>query len=297
MKVTITVILFSLNILYGQRKVESRDFKTQFAGADFIFPEKYKNFKALFYNALNTSSEKSIITLAIALGGKQIGLQTKDTEQLARIIPPIYEEIEEDEEFKNTKSALPYCLSSNKTQGHYFIYTPEKKAKGTILFLHGYGGNFLFYMFALKKEFPDYKIIIPTYGVKWAKNGIPYLNDLLKDLKIDNSKEKIWLMALSGGGPIGFEFYKKRFDRFKGYTCLASTPLDTQVAQIHKLSNILIINGKKDSPRLLQRVAKNVKAIKASNKKVKSHLIDGSHFFMMTNRKETFNLIRKFIEQ
>jgi pimeloyl-ACP methyl ester carboxylesterase len=92
------------------------------------------------------------------------GLKPKE-EQLKNLTEHVntaYKKIESDPEFIGINSALPYCFAVKKhKEGHCFIYFPEKITANTksIVFLHGYGGNFLFYTWVLKETFPNFIIM------------------------------------------------------------------------------------------------------------------------------------------
>ena len=141
----------------------------------------------------------------------------------------MYDQIAADAVLKNVPSALPYCLSDQRpTQGHYFACYPPKIADDTpvIVFLHGFGGNFLFYAYLLKEAFPDTVILLPSWGGSWRDGTLQYLDDMAADVKRRKSLDvqRPCLMAISAGGPAGFRLYNERPDRFSGYVALASAP-------------------------------------------------------------------------
>ena len=294
--------LFKLQILLciiaisarSEGKFESLNFPTKSPGKDFIFPQKYKSLEAVFRNSLKSASEKTIVSSAL-LFGAALNLNQTQIQLLSEKSIQVYKEIESDEAFKDVKSALPYCFSKNKKDGHYFLYSPEKP-KGNILFLHGYGGNFLLYLHLFKNAFPDYRVIIPSYGVSWDANGFAYLDDLFthlssKSIKMDN----LWISALSGGGQVGFEFYRQNINKAKGYICLASCPFRRQIPHMKPESQILMINGKVDQRLPLKHLKEKVKLMKPKLPHLQVRLMDSDHFFLLTQSDETFQLMKNFM--
>ncbi len=277
-------------------EVQSHYFVTDSASQDFNIPDKFKQYEKLFARALKTSPEELIITSAVALVGTQLGLSDKDALDILRESKKAYKSIRVDKDFQGVSSSLPYCFSKGKAKGHYFIYEPDQSPEGTVLFLHGFGGNFLFYIQVLKNAFPKYRVIAPSYGVSWSRAGIKYLDDMLKDVEARFGKlDNFWLMAISGGGPIGFEYYKHRFKQVKGLVCLASSPLKRQLEQINSGATVLMLNGRDDNRTLLKRSSLAAKVMSGKIKNFKTHNVAGSHFFLLTDTKETMKMIKSFM--
>ena len=91
--------------------------------------------------------------------------------------------IDADPLFSNAPSQLAYCFSPKKpNEGRANLYLPTKVDENTptILFLHGFGGSFLFYQHFLVSTFPEFMIICPA-GKK--ENIIPYMELLRREIE------------------------------------------------------------------------------------------------------------------
>lgn len=54
-------------------------------------------------------------------------------------------------------------------QGHYYCrHVPDSPV---VVFLHGYGGNFLFYIWMLKRLLPACTLVHPSCGIDWLKRS------------------------------------------------------------------------------------------------------------------------------
>jgi len=122
----------------------------------------------------------------VRLGGPQLGLTAEEAKDLCSNLDRVYANISADALFSTIPSALPHCLSDKRAkQGHYFAYYPPHASDKTpaIIFLHGYGGNFQFYIYLLKEEFPASIVLVPSWGASWENGTMQYLDDMLADVK------------------------------------------------------------------------------------------------------------------
>ena len=210
--------------------------------------------------------------------------------------------------FRQTRSSRTLALScrtacptSGRARGHYFAYYPEKVTDQTpaIVFLHGFGGNFLFYTYLLKEEFPKAVVLVPSWGASWGDGTMQYLDDMYKDVKRRKSfsVRKPCLMAISAGGPAGFRLYNAKPDRFACYVSLASAPALKIVPELKDNLKILMINGKQDSGFKVTYVESLASKMAERLPHFQLHVVDGDHFFLLSKREETFRIIKKFVEK
>lgn len=249
---------------------------------------------------LQTLPEGLLVTGALQFGGQTLGLSCGQSANLSELLTNAYSHIYADPAFTNVSSALPYCFSvQTHTNGHYFLYhpkdmPPEPKA---IVFLHGYGGNFQFYIWALKEAFPTAVIMAPSWGVSWHRGSSQYVKDMIRDCeeRLGIQIKRPWLMAISAGGRGGFALYNQMPTRFHGYVCLASAP-ETSVAQnLRQNLKILMLNGTND-PMVPIGVARQQAAL-AKRRVTRLELVEinGNHFFFLSHRDEMFGIIRRFM--
>jgi hypothetical protein len=78
---------------------------------------------------------------------------------------------------------LSYCYSQEKpTNGLALLYRPKLSNSQTpcLLFLHGYGGSFLWSQHLLAEAFPDYIIICPAYGISSASVPAAFVTECIE---------------------------------------------------------------------------------------------------------------------
>jgi hypothetical protein len=280
-------------------KIESCNFPTTSLPPAFRPPAQFADGYRLFL-AAGAMVPEAVTVKSVVLAGPMLGLSAGATKRLYADLDKVYDKIAADPLFAGIPSVLPYCLADERpTQGHYFAYYPPKIPENprVIVFLHGFGGNFLFYAYLLKEEFPDAVILVPSWGASWADGTMQYLDDIYKDVKRRTSLSirKASLMAISAGGPAGFRLYNERPEQFSCFVSIASAPSQAIVPQLKTDLRILMVNGKRDTgfpigvvESIAARLAKRVPGFHI-------HLIDGDHFFLLSHRDETFRTIKAFL--
>jgi predicted esterase len=281
-------------------KVESCNFPTQSLPPPFQAPKQFAAGYKLFQAGGASLPEEITVKGVVLMGGPELGLTAKETQGLYASLDRVYGSISSDALFKNVGSALPYCLADKRpAQGHYFAYYPAKTADDTqvIVFLHGFGGNFLFYTYLLKEEFPHAVILVPSWGASWHDGTMQYLDDMYKDVKRRRSLSirKPCLMAISAGGPAGFRLYNEQPDRFSCCVSIASAPSLAIVPELKDNLKILMVNGKQDSRFRIAHVQSIASKLAERLPHFQIHVLDGDHFFLLSKREETFRVIKAFL--
>ncbi len=281
-------------------KVASCDFPAQSLPPPFRAPKQFAEGYKLFQAGGAIIPEEVTVKSVLLMGNAKIGLTAKETRGLYANLDRVYGSIAADPLFKDVPSALPYCLGDTRpSRGHYFAYYPQKVADDTqvIVFLHGYGGNFLFYTYLLKEEFPKAVVLLPSWGASWHDGTMQYLDDMYKDVKRKRSLSigKPCLMAISAGGPAGFRLYNEQPDRFSCYVSLASAPPLAMVPVLKDKLKVLMINGKQDSGFRLTHVQSIASKLAERLPDFELHVLDGDHFFLLSKREETFRAVKAFL--
>ena len=158
--------------------------------------------------------------------------------ELKRLLGDVYEKIADDPAFHGVRSAVPYCWAeATQSVGDGLIYLPDDDvgtasgavtSQPAIIFLHGFGGNLLWNIWALKTEFPDRVILAPSGGICWPDNDSERIVEYLDDMRAYVEQEfgvkieRPWLIACSQGGPAGFTVANLASDRFRGFVSIAS---------------------------------------------------------------------------
>jgi pimeloyl-ACP methyl ester carboxylesterase len=212
----------------------------------------------------------------------------------------VYRNIASDALFKSVPSALPYCLADKRpSHGHYFAYYPDKASDDSqvIVFLHGFGGNLLFYTYVLKEEFPNAIVLLPSWGASWEDGTMRYLDDMYQDVKQKRSLSirNPCLMAISAGGRAGFRLYNEHPDRFSCYVSLASAPSLASVPKLKDDLRILMVNGKQDRDFGIAHVQSIASKLSPRLPHFQIEVLDGDHYFLLSKREETFRAIKAFL--
>ena len=285
----------------GGGTVDSVRFATSVTPPVYFVPRALKKNEPLFRAGLERLPESLLVVGALVVGSGDLNLSTKQATDLSLLVTDAYTKIIPDPAFRNTPSALPFCFSTKRqTTGHYFLYRPEKIPDNPvcIVFLHGHGGNFQFYTWVLKEEFPDAIILAPSWGVSWARGSTTYLKDMFADAehRVGVNLSKPWLMAISAGGRGGFLIYNQMPTGFSGYVCLASLPGLSEARQLHQDLKILMLNGTADAMVPIALARKHAEIARRAVPTLVTKEIEGSHFFLLSKREETFGAIRDFMK-
>jgi pimeloyl-ACP methyl ester carboxylesterase len=281
--------------------VESVRFKTSVTPPACRLPDSLKKNEKIFRIGLQTLPEGLLVVGALFVGSGDLGLSANQSTNLTPLISEAYSQINADGAFSNAPSALPYCFSATKpTSGHYFLYRPDTIPENPtcIVFLHGYGGNFQFYTWVLKEEFPNAVILTPSWGISWYRGSTTYLKDMLADAERRTGVRlrKPWLMGISAGGRGGFLIYNHMSGTFQGYVCIANAP-ETRVARsLRNDLRILMLNGTDDSMVPLPIARQQVELAKRRVPTRRYQEIKGNHFFLLSDRDGTFGAIREFMK-
>ncbi len=277
--------------------VRQISWNTENASPPAKFDENQKNLLPLIRFGVSALPEPQVMQLSF-FGGSALGLPEDKAQSLHALLAKRYELIGSDEVFSKVPSALSYCFSATKPEtGFATVYVPEGATLATkvILFLHGYGGSFMFYQHYFGSAFPDHIVICPAFGISCANVPSEYIQESLDA----TSKELGFrlrlpvLMGLSAGGFGGFREYTKRPASYAGYICLAAYPPDDVVSLSPQSGRIRIVAGGKE-PFVESGVFRNgVQNLKKRTANCSSQLIpDQDHFFMLGAEDTTKKLLK-----
>lgn len=285
----------------GEGGVKSIPFRSLELPSVTPIPPEYRNYEQLFRNGLKTMPEGLLLTSALSVGGRELGLTPEQSQSLTPQISAAYGAIAVDPDFAGVPSALSYGFSTSAPSvGHYFLYRPEVLPENPlcIVFLHGFGGNFQYYTWVLKKEFPQAVILLPSWGMSWYEGSPVYVQDMLKDAerRLGIRLPQPWLMGISAGGRGGFEIYNRMADKFRGFVCIANAPETPTVQTLRHDLTLLMVNGNRDQMVPVAIARQQAALVKSRVPRFSYQEISGDHFFMLSNRSATFELIRRFME-
>ena len=135
-----------------------------------------------FRLALETLPESAIVALALSQPAL-LGLPPDQAKGLLPLVSRRYEAIAVDTVYARVPSALPYCFAAiQPTKGRATVYLPDRLTLATklLVFLHGYGGSFLWYQHYLSERFPDRVILCPAYGISGGAMPAGYVREAIQ---------------------------------------------------------------------------------------------------------------------
>lgn len=288
-------------VLIAAPQLKSETFKTKFTPKPYHLPNRFAKYHHQLKEGVKSLTEKSVVNSVILLCGSNLGLSQEQALSLAKNISHEYKLIDENPLFKNIPSELPNIFNKQtKGRGHYFIYIPNSINEQTrqLIFLHGFGGNFKFYISALIQYFPNSVIICPSYGVNFSYRSHGYLTEMESDIykKYKIEFDKPLLLAISGGGPFGFKEYINNTKSYKGFVCIASIPNMRDAKITPGNSKILFLSGSKDKRMPIHYLRNVISTVKQRANHIKSIEYDKDHFFLLSEKKKVFNAIQEFLK-
>ena len=282
-------------------QVQSIYFTTVSPPPNFGVPKNLKPYESVFRAGLKSLPEGMLVNGALALGGQSLGLTTQESTNLNSLLVTTYSRISADAVFSNLSSALPYCFSPQRhTNGHYFISRPHAVSGKTpvIVFLHGYGGNFQFYVWALRESLPEAIIICPSWNESWYGGSPRYVIEAVEDARrrFQFESTNLWLMGISAGGRAGFALYPQLATPFRGYICLASAPEAASISRLKRETRILMINGTSDPMAPIDFVRSQAALIRRQVPTMRLEELPADHFFILSQRERCFEMVREFYQ-
>ena len=166
-----------------------------------------------------------------------------------------------------------------------------------IVFLHGWGGNFLFYADFLKQALPGYRIVIPSYGLSWRQAPTAYLDEVLEhaENRLGTTITRPVLMTISAGGPAGF---RAAIDNPTAYRCIISLATQPDAAQLDKIPAalpVLMLVGTNDRRFPIDGVQHAARRLDARLDNFQLTTLEADHFFLLTQPQATTTAISRWL--
>jgi hypothetical protein len=161
-----------------------------------------------------------------------------------------YHLIESDPVFRDAQSALSYCFSAETpTQGLALVYSPKKIDLNLppLVFLHDYGGSFLWAPQLLAENFPNRLIICPAFGISTGQMPAAYLSECLQAVqqKVGHPMKPPILIGLSAGGFGAAKIFTQSPKQFSRLIVLAAYPPQETLAHFDKTMSVRFWSGPK----------------------------------------------------
>jgi pimeloyl-ACP methyl ester carboxylesterase len=242
--------------------------------------------------SLNRLPESALVNLAL-MQSSSLGLSSSDADKLSGLVARRYELIAASPVFKNVPSTLGYCLAETRPpQGLALIYRPRQTNAQTpvLLFVHGYGGSFLWYLHQLAEWFPNHIIICPAYGIDPSAIPAVYLDECLREaaVRLKHPLARPALVGLSAGGFGTTRVYAANPASYQQLIVMAAYPPDESFRAWPKTARSGWIVGALEYYVKDGGFAAYSKSLAARSTRHQSVIIPkADHFFLLTHPAET----------
>ncbi len=271
--ILVVIITFTACSLVNAQKVTIAKWRTEHAAAPIKVAKKNLTFLKMIRLGVDHLPEEKFMQLS-SMGAAFLGLEKEESIQLGKTIAAYYRRMQDEVEkkkFPSIPSAVSYCYSEKKlTSGYANVYVPKLVNEKTpvILFLHGYGGSFSFYLHYLATSFPDSIIICPAYGISMSKVPDEYLKECLSKVSetLETPLSKPILIGLSAGGTGGFRHYSRCGDDYLGFVCIVSLPPKDILANAPQNGALRLLAGGEESYVKSGALGQRMKQLKLTSK-------------------------------
>ncbi|RBP37409.1 hypothetical protein DES53_114147 [Roseimicrobium gellanilyticum] len=254
-----------------------------------------------FRLAVQTLPEAAIVSLSLSQP-QMLGLSKADAEKLQRLTAERYRLMAGDALFQRAPTALPYCYSEAKPrEGLATVYVPNEVTQDTncIVFLHGYGGSFLWCLHVLVEAFPEAVIICPAYGMSTGNIPPAYVKEAItRTISVTGtSLPRPVLMGLSAGGFGACKVYADTPQDWKRLICLAAYAPDTVLTEFTKGMDVCFLAGEKEEFVSNGYFNRGVQQARARGGLVRANLIpEAGHFFLLEKQETTFSILKEWMK-
>ena len=254
-----------------------------------------------FRVALQTLPEAAIVALCLSQP-QMLGLPEKDAEKLQRLTAERYTLMAGDPVFQRVPTSLPYCYSESRpSEGLATVYIPQTVGPETqsIVFLHGYGGSFLWYVHVLVEAFPEAVIVCPAYGM--STDGIPqaFVRESVAEAArvVGAALKTPVLMGLSAGGFGACKVYVDAPKEWRRLICLAAYAPDTTFTRYAKGMDVRFLAGSEEQFVANGYFQRGVRQAEGRGAVVYSQLVpDCGHFFLLEKREESLAVLKEWMK-
>ncbi len=221
--------------------------KTTHAAAPPQFTRPAADFLPIFRLALITLPESAIVTLALSQPAL-LGLTSAQASMMRPLVAERYALITKSPVYSGVTSALPYCFAEKRPQeGLALVHLPTGADARTpvLVFLHGYGGSFLWYQHLLAEHFPKCVIICPAYGINTSSISSDYVQECVQAVEVRLAWPVIKpvLIGLSAGGTGACDVYTQHPERFDRLICMAAYPPEDLLPKFTREARVAFIAG------------------------------------------------------
>ncbi|WP_395741788.1 alpha/beta fold hydrolase [Prosthecobacter sp.] len=258
------------------------------------------DFLPAFRLALTTLPESAIVALALSQPS-MLGLTPAQAGMMRPLVAERYALIAQSPTYSSVASALPYCFAEKRPQeGLALVHVPAGADARTpvLVFLHGYGGSFLWYQHLLAEHFPKFVLICPAYGINTA--GIPagYVQECVQAVsaRLGRPIVKPVLLGLSAGGTGACEVFTQHPERFDRFICIAAPPPEDLLPKFPREAKVAFISGGEESFVKSGSFSRNIAQIRRLAPLTQEFIVpQADHFFLLSHTALTMAKLREWL--
>jgi pimeloyl-ACP methyl ester carboxylesterase len=284
----------------GAAEVTQVTWPTTHAAPPIKLQEPASGLLPAFRFATQTLPEQSVVSLALSQPSI-LDLTADQAQRLQSLLARRYQLLAATPEYAKAPSALPYCFSERKPGiGLATVYVPDAAMSATpsILFLHGYGGSFLWYQHYLSEIFSNHIIICPAYGISAATIPQAYVAECIRAVSnhLGFAISTPQLVGLSAGGFGACQLYVSAPHFYSQMICLGAYPPDSTISRFRRGLRPRFLVGEVEPyvasgefTRRMDRIRQNCPALEAVT------IRGADHFFLVTHPDQSEKCLHQWI--
>ncbi|WP_395750556.1 alpha/beta fold hydrolase [Prosthecobacter sp.] len=276
--------------------------KTAHAAAPPQFARPASDFLPMFRLALTSLPESAIVSMALSQPAV-LGLSQEQAAMMRPLLEARYELMAKSPTYSGVASALPYCFAATQSrEGLALVHVPTMMTAQTpvLLFLHGYGGSFLWYQHLLAEQFPRTLIICPVYGINTSTISSDYVRECLQAVatRLGRPDIKPFLIGLSAGGFGACDLYTQHPERFDRLICLAAYPPEDLLPKFPRESKAFFMVGGAEYYVKSGDFARRIAQVRQHASSTQDFIVpQADHFFLLSHTDQTMAKLREWLNR
>ncbi|MES2594463.1 MAG: alpha/beta hydrolase [Verrucomicrobiota bacterium] len=298
--ILLALVLFSITKVMLSAEVVRLEWKTKNGPPPPQLSSQAAHLLPAFRIGLATLNESAVVQLCLSQPAL-LGLSETESAVLRPLMIERYRLIAKSPVFSKAESLLADCFQETQAvRGSANLYVPDGATANTpvILFLHGYGGSFLWYQHWLAERFPDSIILCPAYGISPSTISPEYVSESMAaaSKQLGFSLKPACLIGLSAGGFGACRIYVSDAENYSKMICMAAFPPEETLSHFKKDSAPLFVAGGAEFFVKSGQLGRSVQSIRRNVASVEMKAIPGAdHFFMLTHPEATSEILKKWV--
>jgi predicted esterase len=300
MRWILLLLLFAMSLRARADEVIRVTWKTAHAAEPARFAPPAADFLPAFRLALTALPESAIVSLALSQPAV-LGLTNAQARMMGPLVTARYELIAKSPVYSGVASALPYCFAATHPhEGLALVHVPRGLNEQTpvLLFLHGYGGSFLWYQHLLAEQFPKSVIICPAYGINTSTISSDYVQECVQAVgkRLGRPALKPFLIGLSAGGFGACDIYTQHPERFDRLICMAAYPPEDLLMKFSRESKVAFIAGGEEYFVKSGDFARRMEKVRQLAPATQDFTVpQADHFFLLSHTTLTMVKLREWL--